>query len=530
MTKNIIDEYLFYQEKYTKLYGDMTIVLMMIGDFYEAYATKDKGFDLEKISEVADLQITRKNKSIEQVDTKNPYMLGFNIAAYRKYLKILISNGFTVVIVDQITPPPKPKRAVTGVYSAGTYIDDSESLDSNNVVSLYIEEEKQMSGQYLSCIGLSSIDLTTGECSVYETFPTLTDEKYSLDEAYRFIISYNPKEILISRKEIPQISIKKENLLNYLEIDNKIIHYCDNVNKNFYKLSFQNDFFSKIYKNVGMFSPIEYLDMEKMYYARISFISLLDFAYKHNENFINYLNKPTIFHNNKHLILGNNAIYQLNILENNSIDTQNTKYKCLFDVVNNTSTAMGRRFLKNTICQPLNDIDEINTRYDCVEELINDDLYLEIEKHLTTILDLEKLSRKVYLCLIQPYEMATLIDSFREIGDIYTLLQNTKYNIQFVPSDTIIKKLNAFLKKTIDTFDLEELKKQKLNDITKSFFQRNIYPQIDELDDKVVNNLATLNEICKVLSTYIDDKNPFQKIKRIQMMTMINQKKKQKYN
>jgi len=513
MSKNIVDEYLFYQEKYTKLYGNMTIVFMMVGSFYEAYATQTKGFDLIKVSEITNLAITRKDKSSEKIDTKNPYMMGFNIASYDKFLKMLIDNGFTVVIVDQITPPPKPKRAVTGVYSAGTYMNDT-NLDSNNIVSLYIEDEKQKSGKYLSCIGLSAIDLTTGECSVYETFPTITDEKYSLDEAYRFIISHNPKEIIISRKEVPQISIKKENLLTYLELENKNIHYCDNVNKNYYKLSYQNDFFGKVYNNIGMHSPIEAIDMEKMYYARISFIILLDFAYKHNENLINYLNKPIIFYNNKHLILGNNAIYQLNILENNSIDAQNIKYKCLFDVVNQTSTAMGRRFLKNTICHPLNDVDEINTRYNCIEELIQDDLYLVLEKHLSLILDLERLSRKIFLCIIQPYEMANLIESFQEIGNIYKLLKNTKYNIKFIPDNNILKKLDTFLKKTKDIFNLEQLKKQNINDITRSFFNRGIYTQIDELDDKVANNLSTLQEICQVLSSYIEDKNPFQKNKK----------------
>src|SRR4029079_16433215 len=103
------------------------------------------------------------------------------------------------------------------------------------------------------------------------------------------------------------------------------------------------------------------------------------------------------FANNLHLILGNNAIHQLSIVENNTLETTNSKFKCLFDVVNSTSTAMGRRFLKNSICNPLNDTNEINLRYDCTEEFIKDDLYLEIEKYLGSILDIERLGRKVSL-------------------------------------------------------------------------------------------------------------------------------------
>ena len=510
MTKTIIDEYFFYQEKFTKTYGNMTIVFMMIGGFYEAYATEKQGFELSTISEITDIVKTKKNKKIDKVDNKNPYMVGFNNAALDKYLKILIDHGFTVVIIDQITPPPNPKRAVTGIYSAGTYVHDSNSLDSNNIVSIYIEDEKQINGGHLSCIGLSSIDLTTGDCCVYETFPTINDEKYSLDEAYRFILSQNPREVIITRKMLEGVSVNKENLLNYLELENKNIHYKETIDKNYIKLSYQNEFFNKVYKNIGMQTPIEYLDMEKMSYARISFISLLDFAYKHNENFINYLNRPEIFYNNKHLILGNNAIYQLNILENNTLDTQNTKFKSLFDVINNTSTAMGRRMLKKTICQPLNDYNEIELRYNCVEEMIKNDLYIKIDESLKNIIDIEKLTRKIFLGLIKPFELSNLIETFTSIRYIFTLLSKTKYNKKFTPDNKIVNKLNDFIAENIDIFDTEKLRMTS-NEISESFFKKGKYPKIDELNEKITDNIGIMEKVCKALSKYIDDKNKFSK-------------------
>lgn len=505
MSKTIIDEYLFYHDKHVKLYGKNTIVFMMIGGFYEAYGTDTLGPDLTKISEITNLVKTKKDKTINIVDKKNPYMMGFNITALDKFLKILVDNGFTVVIVDQVTPPPKPKRAITGVYSAGTYISGSMTNDSNNIVSLYIEDEKQLNGNYLTCIGLSSVDLTTGECSVYEVSSILGDEKYSLDEAYRFILSHNPKEILVTKSETNEISMKKDVLLSYLELDDKNIHYDNKPNKTFNKLSFQNEFFKKIYKNCGMMSPIEYIDMEKMNYARLSFIVLLDFAYKHNENLVNDLNKPQIFKNEKHLILGNNAIYQLNILENNSVDASNAKFKSLFDVINNTSTAIGRRFLKNTIINPLTDTKEIELRYSSTEEMLNDDLYLKIDKHLSGILDIERLGRKLFLAYIQPYELGNLIESFDGINEIYKLICSTKFNSQYCPAREKLKELDNFIRECNKTFDVEELKKQSINDITSSFFKKGNYPPIDDLQSKVVNNIQSMEEICSVLSSYVKD-------------------------
>ena len=71
----IQEEYLHYQEKYAKKYGkDRTILLMQVGSFHEAYATLDRGFDLQKLSDLLDIVLTRKDKSNTTVNIKNPLM------------------------------------------------------------------------------------------------------------------------------------------------------------------------------------------------------------------------------------------------------------------------------------------------------------------------------------------------------------------------------------------------------------------------------------------------------------------------
>ena len=115
----IHDEYLFYQEKYEKKYGkNKTIVFMQVGSFHEAYGTDTRGYNLTEISELLNIILTKKDKKIKQVNEKNPYMLGFPSVALSKYLKVLIDNGFTVVIIDQVTPPPNPKRLVMAQSNA----------------------------------------------------------------------------------------------------------------------------------------------------------------------------------------------------------------------------------------------------------------------------------------------------------------------------------------------------------------------------------------------------------------------------
>lgn len=514
---NILNQYFFYQEKYTKLYNSSLIATFMrIGDFYECYNTIVRGPDMNRIADVTHLTKTKKDKRKEKVDDSNPYMMGFHYTTLQKFLKLLVDGGFTVVIVDQLTPPPNVKRGVTGIYSSGTFINDTCNTDSNNIVCMYMEDVKQMNNTYLNCIGLSSVDLSTGESLVYEIFANANDDKYALDETYRFILSMNPKEILICRKEMPEVSLSKKQLLTYLELEDKNVHYSTEINKSFIRPSFQNEFFGKIYKNCGMLSPIEFIDMEKMMYARLSLIILFDFAYKHNSAFINNLDKPKIFTNSKHLILGNNAIYQLNILENNVIDSANAKFKSVFDVINHTSTAMGKRFLKNSICNPLNDGDEIQLRYNCADEMSNKivnekQLYLNIEEYLESILDIERLSRKIFLGSIHPYEFANLLESLNDIINVYKLVEKTKYCINYKPKNNAIEQLQQFIKHSNEIFNITELKKYRLDDIAGNFYNKGIYVQIDEICQKMSDGLQTMDIICNKLAEYVRDSDTIEK-------------------
>jgi hypothetical protein len=50
---------------------------MQVGSFYEAYSTNNEGPNLFDISELINVICTRKDKSKNNIDVTNPYMLGF---------------------------------------------------------------------------------------------------------------------------------------------------------------------------------------------------------------------------------------------------------------------------------------------------------------------------------------------------------------------------------------------------------------------------------------------------------------------
>ena len=75
--------------------------------------------------------------------------------------------------------------------------------------------------------------------------------------------------------------------------------------------------------NSGAKNPLsmlffENLDLEKTTYARASLVYLIDSVRNYSEKLINGLSEPSINIESSHMILGNNATYQLSILENDS--------------------------------------------------------------------------------------------------------------------------------------------------------------------------------------------------------------------
>ena len=307
----IIDDYLEYQAKYRKEYGEYTVVLMQVGHFFEAYAVdndkeRSNADNIYRLSDVMNIQMTRKNKSIPDNSRKNPLMIGVNIFSSDKYIQILLNANYTVVMIEQTTLPPDPKREVTNIYSPGINIQHEIKGDTSNCVCAYIEVVKDLKKyKDIMYIGLSSIDLSTGENKIFETFSNYNDKTLALDEAFRFIQITDPKEIIIYTKNITMNNIE---LSGYLDLTQRVTHFkeYEDMPKDFFNINYQKSFLSKVFKNTGLLPVIEYLDCERRPFGLISYIALLDFAYKHNERIIEEISKPMICEENNNLILTNN--------------------------------------------------------------------------------------------------------------------------------------------------------------------------------------------------------------------------------
>ena len=501
---NIVEEYFRLYNKYSIKYGKTnTILFIQVGSFFEAYQTLEEGFDLKQLSDILNILVSKKNKSIVEVSIKNPYMLGFPTITLEKFLRILIDNGFNIVLGEQITPPPNPKRVITHVYSPGTYIENIQP-DSNNILSIYVEEIKPN-----LIIGLSIIDLSTGKSIIHEIYSEKDDEKICLDETIRFMHSNQAKEIILTSNNLSDTKLK--DIIAYLEISDRSYHHqtitqlINNGRKSLFKLSYQQEILNKVYPDTGLLTPIEYLDLENINFGRLSFIILLNYAYDHSHNIINNIAKPEIYTNSKFLNLGNNAIYQLNLLTTHTETNERTKFKSLFDVINKTSTPMGRRMLKQNLAQPLINKLDIESRYQIISKLLRNDRWEQIESKLIGINDIERLSRKINLQIINPTDLYIWIQSISNSIDLFNYIYQNDIMIKDFDIKQILINLNQMLYTINNYLLIEELQKYLLNDISGKIFKTNTHTDIDRLINKI--NICTnyMDALSYGLSKFLDN-------------------------
>ncbi len=530
-TLNLIEEYFEMQKTYQEKYGNLTIVLMQVGSFHEAYQTMDQGYDLSKLAEILNIIVSKRNKSILQVDLKNPYMMGFPSISLSKFLKILVDNGYTVVIVDQVTPPPNPKREITGIYSPGTYCEEISNPDANYLISIYVEEivdDIIKTNNNIFLTGTSIIDVTTGKSYIYECYSVKNDENIALDDITKIIQSYPSKEIIITTNNL--VSFNTEKLVAYLELTDKLYNHqtitqlTNNKNyKNVPKISYQQEILKKVY--ISKLSAqqqnnvIESLDLEQLNHGRMSLIILLNYINEHNPSLIKNLNIPEIVSNQQYMYLGNNAVYQLNIFNNDvnnssNLYSHNTQYKCLFDVINKTSTPMGRRYLKNALVNPHIDVNKINNRYNILEYWLKDNKWKNIEEMLKEIPDIERYFRKVSIQQIHPIDFNNLVNG---IKSTFNLINNLDINVELVDSvtkSTIIAKLSKLIKYLDNTVNYDEMAKYLINDITGNVFKEGIYSDIDQLSNEIKLCDGFINLLASSLNSLLVKLIPKKKSKK----------------
>ena len=431
----IFDEYVAHCCKHRRLYGDRTVVLMEVGSFFEMNDDgKGNGSDVRGISALLNIVCTKKNKNIPEVSRTNPLLAGFPTGALRKYLPVLLEHGYTVVMVTQTTPPPSPKRAVTKIYSAGTFVDDISSPQSNFLMSVYVDATP--SG--VTFAGCAVLDASTGACRTGQALSSAGDPHAALDEIYRWLRTCCPVEVVLCG------TFGYGDLVQRLELtrsDGCCAHDFTGTafDKNLACLDYQEAVFAKAYPESGqpMLSAIERLGLERADWARVAFAALIRFAYNHDETIIDRLAPPGLLDHPNKLTVCYNTLGQLAVHSGKAGTPASRRgeghaaagHGTLLRVLNRCITPMGKRLFTERLLNPINDPTALTARYAmvaaCIDVPCDTD---QVRRQLATVSagshDLERICRRLSLGAAQPldfvhaHECLAVMQALLEAGTV----------------------------------------------------------------------------------------------------------------
>lgn len=484
LTEIYFDLQLFFENKY----GSNTVVLMEIGSFFETYEVNNEIHQMGKakeMSELLNIQLTRKNKNIIDNSIQNPLLAGVPAVSLERYLnRIIQTKKYTIVLVRQKGEPPHLKRYIANIISPGTNFDYLIESSENYLVSLLIDCNRQ-----IYSVGYSAIDVTTGKTVINEVHGTREDKTYALDEVFTLLQTYKTSEIVLT---FNNESIDKEWIYSYLEINDSLHH---SVNNKRAKISYQNELFERIYAIRSLLTPIEYLDLERHPYASESLAILCDFIIEHDENIIEKMSRPVILGNSRYMYLGNNALEQLGII------SKNPNEMTLLNLIDHTSTAIGKRLLKERLLNPICDIKTLKERYDLSEQLLKD--YKKFEIALKQVYDLERILRRIKLKKLHPLELDYLHTSLESILEIF---KEARFKKIATPQN-LYDECEELVSLLRTTFVLDSCAKFRKEQINENLFIKGVHPQIDKLEEVKTSNYESIRQIALHVENLFEDKS-----------------------
>lgn len=519
---SLIKEYFELTKKYQDEYGNNTILLMQVGSFFEVYGIYNEkskvisGSMIVEFSQICELNIVEKNTC---VGTDNVMMAGFKDIQIEKYIKKIQDDGFTAVVYAQDEAGKNTTRSLAGIFSPGTYFHTESTNLTNSITCIWIdliENKLFMKGKYV-VVGVANIDIYTGKTNIFQFKETYVNNPTTYDELERFISIYNPSETIIISNLPSENEI--DFVISYAGITSNLIHKIHITNENTIKMSrvkncekqpYQKEILTKFYKFDNYDTFVQNFYENNI--ATQAFCFLLDFVYQHNPHLVNKISDPVFENCSTRLSLANHSLKQLNIINDGNI--KSSKYSCVSQMLNDCLTPMGKRKFLNNILNPVCDEILLQREYDITEYfLYNFEVYnVFLKSNLTTIKDISKWERQIFLKKISPKAFFNLYHNILTIKNIYEKIEDDKKIIEYLtvfePNILQIKtycdEISKFISSNINLLLATNL--DQLQNFETNFIENGIDEELDKKTITLKDSELKLNAIAEYLSTLIENK------------------------
>ncbi len=372
------------------------ILFFQMGDFYELFFD-----DAVRASPILGIVLTSRSKK----DDKAIPMCGMPLSAGLSYANKLTEQGYSVVVATQEGNTPGAKGIVERkVWQVGT---PGMPLDDNN--------QAPGTPRYLAAVypskngyGLAGLELSTGEMLLgrFDDLEELRAEFQALSPRECVLPVNSPPDILTLLKDMRVFPTLRpvENLESGQALE----------------------WFTELFGSHAVRS----WDLEKWPEALSAAAGVLDYAYRCSQGELDHLSPPKLLWREAHLVLDEAAQTNLEILKtlrHGELDGS------LLGLMDETSTAMGSRLLRQWLTRPLREAAAIAARHGAVDGLLRDGLARDsLVRLFKRSSDLERALSRVILKRGGPRDLAILRDTLSllpEFGRVLSAITSSRLSI-----------------------------------------------------------------------------------------------------
>jgi DNA mismatch repair protein MutS len=413
--------------EYREKYGEKTVVFLQVGSFYELYATQDPisghiDSDIKEISDSLGLQVAILKG--QGVNGKDGIFSGFPDYSLHRWASKLTSQGWTVVIVDQVksSSGKVQKRTLSRVLSPSTHVEAVAPSETPYLSTIYFNAT---STAVAPSYGIATLDLTTGLTISFSDKASGRPDFWTADTLVQNLSIFQPKEVLIywhSTATAAQSHPPPASLRTILGLPEHTTIHLRPISTigSFSKTLSNAEYLRKAYSIKSLLPPKEYLNIRSDQ-EELSIMFLLQFIEEHMPSISQRLSHNEPWIPNQQLVCGNHALSQLQII------SSQPNGHCVTNLFSGAITPMGKRGLPLRLTRPLTSPKTIEQRLSEIDHILSwsQEQKQNIQKHLRFCFDLPRLHRKVHTGTLQLTEYSSLHQTYSAITNIIPSLDSS---------------------------------------------------------------------------------------------------------
>lgn len=378
------------------------ILLMRVGDFYEAY-----GEDADTIAAALNITLTGRDDGGQRVA-----MAGVPHHSAERYIARLIRKGFRVAIMEQVEDPKFAKglvkRRVTRVVSRGTVFEDSllDAKANNYLVAAVVGEP---------VAGLGVADVSTGEFLTTEL-----DGERRTEQLIAEICRLEPAEVLVPEGEMELADLIRQATgapvtlylpARFQRRSGETAIHASRITHHASREVLTRHFGTPSLRGFGCEEYTAGLDAAAL---------VLEYLKETQVNALAHITTLSTYSTRNYMMLDAAARRHLELTTSLA---DGGRGRTLLGVLDETLTNMGGRLLRRWLEEPLLDVGRIEQRLDAVEELTKEEILRgDVRELLKGVNDIERLVSRAAAGLANARDLVGLKESLKRLPCLGELL------------------------------------------------------------------------------------------------------------